>query len=116
MNRRALTLALVVLTAAAAAAVETGRYRLLSASDSTKLILVSKIPDKTKYVLDAATAKITLDGKPAEFSSLQAFAVITLSFELKKSTKNGIDIDGIATEIKISNPEKRPASPSKQLR
>ena len=81
-------------------------YRLLSISDSEKLILVSQIPGKAKYLLDAASAKITVDGKPAEFKELKAFSILLVKLELRKSTKNGIQIDGGATEIRISNAEK----------
>jgi hypothetical protein len=87
-------------------AVESGMYRLLSISDSEKLILVSQIPNKTKYLLDAASAKIIVNGKPAEFSELKSFSVIHVKIDLRKISKNGIDIDGAATEIRISNPEK----------
>jgi hypothetical protein len=85
--------------------VESGRYRLLSITQSVKLILVSQIPNKTKYILDASTTKITVDGKPAEFTDLKAFTVVNVKFEAKKGTKEGVDIDGIATEITISTPE-----------
>ena len=87
-------------------AVESGMYRLLSVSDSEKLILVSQIPSKTKYILDAAAAKITVDGKAAEFKELKVFSVIQVKLNLRKASKNGIDIDGMATEIKINPPEK----------
>ncbi len=97
---------LLVFLVALALAVETGTYRLLSVSDSEKLILVSQIPSKTKYLLDAASAKITVNGKPAEFKELKAFSVIQVKLDLKKSSKNGINLDGSATEIKISDPEK----------
>ena len=86
-------------------AVESGIYRLLSISDSEKLILVSQIPSKNKYLLDAASVKITVDGKAAEFSELKAFSVIQVKMELKKSVKNGIEIDGAATEIQITGTE-----------
>ncbi len=85
--------------------VEGKRYRLLSITNSGKLILVSEIPTRTKYVVDASTAKITVDGKPTEFQDLKAYTVIRLTFEPKKSTKDGIDIDGVAKEIAISTPE-----------
>jgi len=96
-------------------AVEAGKFRLLSVSTTSKLLLVSRIPDKTKFVLDAATAKVTLDGKPAEFSALSQFSVINVKFDQKKSAKMGIDIDGVATEIRISTPEnpKPHAEPAK---
>ena len=85
--------------------VETGRYRLLSITQSVKLILVSQIPSKTKYVLDASTTKITVNGKPAEFEDLKAFTVIQVKFEPRKGNKEGVDIDGVATEISVSTPE-----------
>jgi len=81
-------------------------YRLLSVSDSEKLILVSQIPSKTKYLLDAASAKITVNGKAAEFKELRAFSVIQVIVDLRKSSKNGIGLDGSATEIRISSPER----------
>ena len=87
-------------------AVESGMYRLLSVSDTEKLILVSQIPSKTKYLLDASSAKITLNGKPAEFKELKSFSIIQVKIDLKKSSKNGIGLDGSASEIKISSTEK----------
>jgi hypothetical protein len=89
--------------------VESGRYRLLSLTQSVKLILVSQIPNKTKYILDASTTKITVDGKPAEFTDLKAFTVVHIKFEVKKGTKEGVDIDGVATEISVSMPENQKA-------
>jgi len=86
-------------------AVESGRYRLLSVSQTTKLILISKIPDKVRYILDASAAKITMNDKPAELSELQNFSLVTVKFELKKSNKNGIEIDGVAIEIKAVVPK-----------
>jgi hypothetical protein len=90
---------------AVAPAVEASMYRLLSVADSGKLILVSQIPSKTKYVLDAAGAKITVNHKPAEFSDLKSYVVMQIRFELRKFSKDGIDIDGTATEISITVPE-----------
>jgi len=85
--------------------VESGRYRLLSITQSVKLILVSQIPSKTKYVLDASSSKITVDGKPAEFNDLKSFTVIQVKFEAGKANKEGVEIDGVATEISVSTPE-----------
>jgi hypothetical protein len=87
-------------------AVETGAYRLLSISASEKLILVSQIPGKTKYLLDASSAKITIDGKAAEFKDLKAFSIVQVKLELGKGSRNGIPIDGSATEINISASDK----------
>jgi hypothetical protein len=81
-------------------------YRLLSVSDSEKLILVSQIPSKTKYLLDAASVKITVNGKAAEFKELRTFSVIQVKVDLRKLSKNGIGLDGSATEIRISSPER----------
>lgn len=84
--------------------VETGQFRLLSVTEAGKLILVSKIPDKTKYLLDASTAKITLDGKPAEFEDLKHYSVISVKFTIRKSKKDDVNVDGVASEIKITRP------------
>lgn len=87
-------------------AVESGMFRLLSISEIEKLILVSQIPGKTKYILNAASAKITVDGKPAELKDLKVFSIVQVKMELRKTSKNGVTIDGSATEIRISSPEK----------
>jgi hypothetical protein len=87
-------------------AVESGMYRLLSISKSEKLILVSQIPNKKKYLLDVASAKITVNGKPAEFDQLEQFSILNVKLELNKSSRNGIDIDGSAIEIRISDPDR----------
>jgi hypothetical protein len=85
---------------------ELGTYRLLSISESEKLILVSEVPGKAKYLLDASSAKITLDGNPAEYTSLKTFSLIQLKMERRKLTKLGIAIDGVAIEIRINSSEK----------
>lgn len=105
VSRNALFLIILLLTfAIAASAIESGLYRILSVSDSIKVILVSQIPNKTKYILEAGAAKITVNGKPAEFKDLKFFAMAQVKFELRKQSKEGIEIDGVATEIKISAP------------
>jgi hypothetical protein len=80
-------------------------FRLLSISNSEKLILVSQTLGKAKYLLDASSAKITVDGKPAEFNELKIYSVIQLKMERQKQSKNGIQIDGKATEIRVSHQE-----------
>jgi hypothetical protein len=107
-----------------ALAIESGIYRILSVSDSIKIILISQPVDKTaappatkrtaalpskgdqtiKYVLDASAAKITVNGKPAEFKDLKYYAAAQVKFQLHKDSKEGIPIDGKATEIKIIVP------------
>lgn len=91
-----------------APALEAGAYRLLSISSSEKLILVSNIADKKKYLLDASAAKITMDGKPVEFESLEQFSAIQVEMELKKVKKSGVNLDGVASEIRISPPSPSP--------
>jgi hypothetical protein len=86
-----------------ALAADFGWYRLLSVSDSEKLILVSQSSTKTKFLLDAASAKITINGKPAEFRELGDFSDIQLKMNHKKLSRNGITIDGTATEIRVPN-------------
>jgi hypothetical protein len=93
-------------TGSSALAVETGMYRLLSVSGSEKLILVSQIPSKQKYLLDISSAKITVDGKPTELKELNKYSTIQVKIELRKSTKNGIDLDGSAKEIKVISSDK----------
>lgn len=107
-----------------ASAIESGVYRILSVSDSIKLILISEPVSKemaaapkratpaagksaastVKYVLDASAAKITVNGKPAEFKDLKYYASAQVKFQLHKDSKEGIPIDGKATEIKIIIP------------
>ncbi len=99
-----LTALLVASCAVFLPAIESGLYRILSVSDAIKVILVSQIPNKNKYVLDASTAKITVNGKPAEFKDLKYYASAQVKFELRKSAKEGIDLDGVATEIRITSP------------
>ena len=108
MNRSKLifTLLLFLGTCFFSLAVESGMYRLLSVSDTEKIILVSGIPSKTKYLLDASSAKITLNGKPAEFKELKSFSIIQVKMDLKKGARNGVPLDGSVSEIKISSTDK----------
>jgi hypothetical protein len=80
-------------------------YRLLSISSTEKLVLVSQIPSKTRYILDVASTKVTVNGKPAEFKELKVFSVIQVKLQLAKSTKDGIAIDGSAIEISVTSPD-----------
>jgi hypothetical protein len=82
---------------------EFSSFRLLSISESEKLILVSKIPEKTKYLLDASSAKITVNGKPAEYRALKTFSIIQVKVKTAKTKKQGIDVDGTAIEIRIDS-------------
>ena len=95
----------ILMVVTSAFSVEMGQYRLLSVSTSAKLILISQIPNKTKFVLDAATAKVTIDGKPAEFQMLQSYTIVRVKFEQRKGSKEGIETDGVASEISISTPD-----------
>ena len=83
-------------------AAESDTFRLLSVSESEKIILVSQDAGKAKYLLDASSAKITLNGKPAEFKSLKTVSRVQVKMERRKIDKLGIDLDGVALEIKIS--------------
>jgi len=87
-------------------AVESGMCRLLSVSESEKLILISTIPEKKKYLLDVAAAKITIDGKPAEFEELESFSLIQVKWDASDEKRNGIRLDGTAIEIEIDTPKK----------
>lgn len=105
MRKCIVLIVIMLLTQATLRAIESGQYRLLSLTGAQKWILISQSPGKPKYLLDASTAKITVDGKPAEFKELSRFSVINVKFEFKKSTKNGVNVDGVASEIRILTPE-----------
>jgi hypothetical protein len=94
---------LIILAIAPAA--ESDKFRLLSISDSEKLLLVSQIPSKKKFLLDASSVKITSNGKALEFKELKQYSIIQVKMELHKKDKNGIVLDGIATEINIPEME-----------
>jgi hypothetical protein len=98
-------LCLLLVCATSARSVENNSFRLLSVADSPKLILVSQIPDKTKYVLDATSAKITVNGKPVEFKDLKSYVIVQVKMSLRKFSKGGIDVDGTASEIRIIVPQ-----------
>jgi hypothetical protein len=85
-------------------AVESGMCRLLSVSESEKLILVSTIPDKKRYLLDVAAAKITIAGEPAEFERLISFSLIQVKWDETDERRNGVRLDGIAIDIEIDPP------------
>ena len=85
-------------------------FRLLSISESEKLILVSRISDKTKFLLDVAAAKITVDGKPAEIGELKSFTLIKLKWKEREDKRNGVSIDGTVSEIEVA----APAAPSSE--
>jgi hypothetical protein len=64
MKRKLLSALLAAMLGAVITAwgVEVRGFRLLSITETGKMILISEIPNKTKYVLDAVAAKITVDG------------------------------------------------------
>ncbi len=105
MKKLAVLLAIAFLLNATLLALEAGQFRLMSLANANKMILISQSPEKPKYLLDAATAKITVDGKPAEFKELSRYSIVNVKFELKKSNKDGISIDGTAMEIRVLTPE-----------
>lgn len=85
-------------------ALESGSYRLLSISVTEKLVLVSRIPDQKKFLLDAADVKVTINDKPAEFKDLILYSVVKVEMNQSKSKRKGVNIDGRALEIAISDP------------
>ena len=87
---------------------ESVAFRLLSISESEKLILVSRISDKTKFLLDVAAAKIKVDGKPAEIGELKSFTLIKLKWKEHEDKRNGVTINGTASEIEITSPSPSP--------
>lgn len=105
MNKRVIFAVFMILLPLALLALESGQFRLLSATGADKMILISIPEKKVKYLLDAATAKITVDGKAAEFKELIHYSVVNVKFELKKLSKNGVQLEGVASEIRILTPE-----------
>ena len=90
-----------------AQALEAGSYRLLSISESEKLILVSRVPDQRKFLLDATDVKVTINDTPAEFKDLVSFTVIQVEMELRRIRMKGINVDGRALEIAVSDPTEK---------
>jgi hypothetical protein len=105
MKRSVILLIILMLLPMALLALESGQFRLLSATEVNKMILISIPEKKVKYLLDATTAKITVDGKAAEFKELAHYSVVNVKFELKKLSKDGISLEGVASEIRILTPE-----------
>ena len=87
-----------------ARALESGSYRLLSISETERLILVSRIPDQKKYILDAVDVKVTINGNPAEFRELALFTIVQVQMDMVKKKRKGINIDGRVREIAVSGP------------
>jgi hypothetical protein len=105
MKRAGFAIFLILCATWALFALESGQYRLMSVTEVSKMILISQNPAKPRYLLDASTAKITVDGQPAEFKELSRYSIVNVKWELKKSTKDGIDLDGVASEIRVLTPE-----------
>ena len=88
-------------------ALEAGSYRLLSISETEKLVLVSRIPDQRKFLLDAADVKVTINDKPAEFGDLALFTIVQVQMDLKRNRRKGVNIDGKAREITVFDPTEK---------
>ena len=87
-----------------AQAFEAGSYRLLSLSKSERLVLVSRIPDQRRFLLDATNVKVTINDKPAEFEELALFTIVQLQMDLGRVRRKGVNLDGHAREIVVSDP------------
>ena len=94
-------------------ALESGSYRLLSVSETEKLVLVSRIPDQKKFLLDAADVKITINDRPAEFKDLVLFTIIQVQMDTKRTKRKNINLDGRVSEIAISDPTEEQAEGEK---
>ena len=88
-------------------ALESGSYRLLSVSETETLVLVSRIPDQKKFLLDAAAVKITINDKPAEFKDLALFTIVQVQMDLRRIRKKGVNLDGRVLEIAVSDPTEK---------
>jgi len=85
-------------------ALESGSYRLLSVSETEKLVLVSRIPDKKKFLLDANEVKITINDNTAELKDLILFTIVQLRMDTGRKKRKGINLEGSAIEIIIADP------------
>ena len=85
-------------------ALEAGSYRLLSVSETEKLVLVSRIPDQKKFLLDAADVKITINDNPGELKDLILFTIVQVQIDTGKKKRKGVNLDGSAREINVSDP------------
>ena len=88
-------------------ALESGSYRLLSISETEKLVLISRVPDQKKFLLDAANVKVSINDKPAEFSDLALFTIVQVQMDLGRARRKGINLDGRAIEIAVSDPTEK---------
>ena len=85
-------------------ALEAGSFRLLSVSETEKLVLISRIPDQKKYLLDAADVKITINDNPGELKDLILFTIVQVQIDTGKKKRKGVNLDGSAREINVSDP------------
>ena len=85
-------------------ALEAGSYRLLSVSETEKLVLVSRIPDQKKFLLDAADVKITINDNPAELKDLVLFTIVQVQMDTVRKKRKGVNLEGSARVINVSDP------------
>jgi len=90
-----------------ARALEMESCRLLSISESEKLVLVSRIPDRKKFLLDAADVKVTINDEPAELKDVASFTIVKVRMEPRKKKRKGVSLDGSALEIAIYAPAEK---------
>jgi hypothetical protein len=57
--------------------------------------------------------KITLNENPAEFKDLILFTIVQVQMDSGKTKRKGVNIDGRAREIAISDPAEKPAEGEK---
>ncbi len=77
------------------------KYRILSVSTSTNLVLISDLETKTRLMLDAAQAKVTIDGKASDLKELQRYTLAVFRIQRGVSQMHGIDLDGKIVEIQV---------------
>lgn len=77
-------------------------YRILSVSDSAKLVLISDLKNKTRFLLDASQAKVIIDGKESDLKSLQNYSSALVLFVRKTKAHEGVTLDGSASRIEVN--------------
>jgi len=88
-------------------ALEAGSYRLLSVSETEKLVLVSRIPDQKKFLLDATDVKISINDNSGELKDLILFTIVQVQMDTGKKKRKGINLDGNAREIIVTDPTQK---------
>jgi hypothetical protein len=77
------------------------KYRILSISTTENIILLSDLDSRNRLMLDAAKAKIIIDGKESDLKNLQKFNSATFQIKRSPKTFRGHELDGQVVRAEI---------------